>query len=62
MKESELSPIAKQFLKDQGCQELYGEVYDIDLVGIKDRIIYAIELKTSLNIKEIGRASCRERV
>ncbi len=62
MKESELSPIAKQFLKDQGCQELYGEVYDIDLVGIKDRIIYAIELKTSLNIKVMEQAAKRKEV
>ena len=62
MKESDLSSVAKQFLKDQGCEELYGEVYNVDLVGINKSIIYAIELKTSLNIKVMEQAAQRKEV
>lgn len=62
MKESDLSVVAKQFLKDQGCEELYGEVYNIDLVGINKSIIYAIELKTTLNIKVMEQAAKRKEV
>ena len=59
-KESELSAPTKQFLIDMGCTSLYGEVLDIDLVGINEHIIYAVELKTSLNIKVLEQALNRK--
>lgn len=60
MKESSLSPTAKQFLKDMGCADIYGEVVDIDLVGINGNVIYGVELKTSLNIKVLEQARKRK--
>lgn len=60
MKESDLSNTAKQFLIDMGCSDLYGEVVDIDLIGINKSIFYAIELKTALNIKVLQQAKRRK--
>lgn len=60
MKEVDLSPTAKHFLKDRGCIELHGEAIDIDLVGIDDKkIIHCIELKTNLNLKVLEQAQDR---
>lgn len=60
IKESDLNPTAKQFLRDQGCTELYGEILDIDLVGVNGNLIYAIELKTTLSIKVLEQALNRK--
>ena len=48
MKESDLSPTAKQFLRDMQCNDLYGEIIDIDLVGVRDNITYAVEDRKSV--------------
>ncbi len=60
MKESDLNQTAKKFLIDQGCTEIHGEVLDIDLVGKKGNILYAIELKTTLSIKVLEQAYNRK--
>ena len=60
MKEADLSPLAKRFLLDQGCTEIYGEVRDIDLVGKQGQILYAVELKLKLNIKVLEQAASRK--
>lgn len=59
MKEVDLSLLGKIFLTDQNCTELYGEVLDIDLVGINGNIIYGLELKISLNLKVLQQAKER---
>ena len=58
-KESDLSPAAHQFLLEQGCTNIYGEVRDIDLVGKKDSLLLGIELKKSLNITVLSQAAER---
>lgn len=60
MKESDLNLTAKQFLRDMQCTELYGEILDIDLVGIFGNIIYAVELKTTLSVKVLEQALNRK--
>lgn len=58
-KESDLSLSAKQFLLDQGCTDVYGEVRDIDLVGKNSSLLIGIELKKSLNITVLAQAANR---
>lgn len=60
MLEAELSPTVKQFLIEQGCTELHGEVLDVDLVGIKGSVIFGVEMKTSLNTKVLEQALKRK--
>lgn len=63
MKESELFLPVKQCLLDKlGCTEVYAEVIDIDVVGIKGSYDVAVELKTSLNWKVIEQAIERSRI
>lgn len=62
MKEHELNQTAKQFLLDQGCTEVHGEVLNIDLVGKRgSNILYAMELKTSLSLKVLEQAYERKK-
>jgi len=59
MRESDLSNSAKQFLKEQGCTNVYGEVIDIDLVGKKGSVLIGVELKKSLNVTVLAQAAKR---
>lgn len=52
IKESDLSSTVRQFLYDKECDKTYGEVFNIDIVGItKDNTVFGVEMKTSLSIK-----------
>lgn len=60
MKETELFEPTKKILLDAvGCDAVYAEVIDIDVVGKKGNYYIGVEMKTSLNFKVIEQAHSR---
>lgn len=61
MKESDLFEPLKMFLhQEMGCQQVYAEVNDIDVVGRHGNVFIGVEMKTSLNFKVIEQAINRK--
>lgn len=61
VKERDLFFPAKNFLENEiGCEKVYAEVADIDVVGKKGNIYIGIELKTTLNFKVLEQADRRK--
>lgn len=61
MKESDLFEPLREFLyQKMGCQQVYAEVNDIDVVGKHGNVYVGIEMKTSLNFKVIEQAISRK--
>lgn len=61
MKESDLFEPLKVFLhQEMGCQQVYAEVNDIDVVGKHGEVYIGVEMKTSLNFKVIEQAINRK--
>ena len=61
MVESDLSDGVRLFLKQTClCDKTYGEVYDIDMVGVNNSLIYAVEMKTTLSTKVLQQAKDRK--
>ncbi|QQP10447.1 hypothetical protein FJQ98_14235 [Lysinibacillus agricola] len=61
MKESDLfKPLKKFLLQKMGCQQVYAEVNDIDVVGKHGDVYIGVEMKTSLNFKVIEQAISRK--
>lgn len=57
MKESDLYLPIKKYLEEvKGCEKVYGEVIDIDVLGTCGILDIAVEMKTSLNFKVIQQA------
>lgn len=51
MKESDLFFPVKNLLLDMGCSEVYGEVLNVDVLGLNGPVNVIVEMKTSLNFK-----------
>ncbi|MGG1571566.1 hypothetical protein [Fictibacillus sp. NRS-1165] len=56
MKESELFAPVKEFLLENGCSDVYGEVLDCDVLGINGACNIIVELKKTLSFKLIDQA------
>lgn len=61
MKETELYEPVKQLLIDQGF-DVKAEIKNIDIFGVKENHVIAVELKTKLSIKLIYQAIDRQKV
>ncbi|QWB96254.1 hypothetical protein KHQ89_02105 [Mycoplasmatota bacterium] len=61
MKETELYEPVKQLLIDQGFN-VKAEIKNIDIFGVKENHVIAVELKTKLSIKLIYQAIDRQKV
>lgn len=62
MKESDLFlPIKQYLMLSRGCEEVYGEVIDIDVLALRGEDDISVELKTSLNWRVIEQAIDRSR-
>lgn len=53
MKESELFAPVKKLLMEIGCSNVYGEVLNVDVLGIQGPVNIVVEMKTSLSFKLI---------
>lgn len=53
MKESDLYVPVKGWLESIGCEGVYGEVLNVDVLGIMGKLDIIVEMKTSLNFKVI---------
>lgn len=61
VKESDLFEPLKEFLHQKmGCQQVYAEVSDIDVVGKHGNVYVGVEMKTALNFKVIDQAISRK--
>ena len=56
MRETELFEPVKKLLYDIGCNEVYGEIFTFDVVGLMASFDIIVEMKTSLNFKVIEQA------
>jgi hypothetical protein len=62
IKESDLYEPVKKFLLESGCTHVYGEVSDVDVLGLQEKCNIIVELKTSLSFKLIDQAIERTRL
>lgn len=57
MKEHELfNPIKSFLIEDMGCEEVFGEVLDCDVLGLNGSVNIIVELKTNLTFKLVDQA------
>lgn len=56
MKESDLFLPVKEFLLENGCSDVYGEVLNFDVLGITGASNIIVELKSSLSFKLLDQA------
>jgi len=59
MKESDLFLPIKNYLLNTGCNHVFGEVLDCDVLALKGDLNIVVEMKTSLNFKVIEQAIAR---
>ena len=60
-KERDLSDGVRLFLKDIClCQKTYGEVYNIDMVGLNGNTVFGVEMKLSLSSTVLKQARERQ--
>lgn len=57
IKETELfEPVKKLLIEELGCSQVYGEISNYDVVGLKGPADVIVEMKTTLNFKVIEQA------
>ncbi|MED5094540.1 hypothetical protein [Bacillus safensis] len=57
MKEHELfNPVKSFLIENMGCEEVFGEVLDCDVLGLNGSVNIIVELKTNLTFKLIDQA------
>lgn len=60
MKETDMFDPVKKLLEELGCSNVYGEIMNFDVVGLRGPADVIVEMKKTLNFKVIEQFPCRE--